>query len=53
MSTSENNSERLVQIRRKIAELKALDSDFSVFGSSSHRYLLNPTKSEQDIADFE
>lgn len=36
-----------------LRELRTLDPHFRVFGSASHRYLLGPVLSEQDLAAFE
>lgn len=40
-------------IKNKLIELKEIDSRFEVFGSSSHKYELNNSVSENDISEFE
>ncbi|HUC79845.1 MAG TPA: SMI1/KNR4 family protein [Flavisolibacter sp.] len=45
--------EQLETIKSKLKELKRLDSSFVLFGSSTHRYKLNPTLPLQKIKQFE
>lgn len=44
---------QIESIKEKLEELKNLDSGFSVFGSSSHKYELNNTLSEEEIHNLE
>lgn len=44
---------RIESIKKKLKELKNLDHRFSVFGSSSHKYELNDTLSEEEIHNIE
>ncbi len=40
-------------IKEKLTQLKALDTDYQIFGASKHQYQLNPRLDLQDITDFE
>lgn len=41
------------EIKRKIIELKDLDTNFKVFGSKSHNYVFNPKVKVNEIVHFE
>ena len=41
------------EIKQKLEELKALDTELGIFGASSHKYDLNPVINEQEIGEFE
>lgn len=41
------------EIKRKIIELKDLDTNFKVFGSKSHNYTFNPKVKVNEIVQFE
>ena len=45
--------EQLDGIISKLDELKRLDADFHIFGSKSHEYSRNITKTEDDLVQFE
>lgn len=45
--------ERISVIKQKLEELKGLDKRFSIFGSSRHKYQLNPTLTEEEISKME
>ena len=40
-------------INEKLEKLIKLDKDFSIFGSSSHEYIINPKLTEEEIQNFE
>lgn len=44
---------RLEQIKEKITLLKSLDSRYSIFGASKHRYKFNPVLEKSKIQAFE
>ena len=46
-------NEQLERINTKLKELERLDKGFTLFGSSKHRYRLNPTLQLQTIRQFE
>jgi hypothetical protein len=46
-------NEQLERIKAKLKELKHLDRGFSLFGSSKHKYKLNPALSLRQIQQFE
>ncbi|MDO4879842.1 MAG: SMI1/KNR4 family protein [Capnocytophaga sp.] len=46
-------TEQLSRIQQKIAQAKASDKDFEVFGAEGHQYHLNPPASEAEILAFE
>lgn len=41
------------QLQEKLAELRHRDPQFGVFGSSKHRYILNPCLSEEQLEEAE
>jgi hypothetical protein len=45
--------ETLERIKTKLAELKKADTKHEVFGSSRHRYKLNPAPTENELKGFE
>jgi hypothetical protein len=45
--------EQLERIKNKLKQLKGLDRGCSLFGSSKHRYLLNPTIPIEKVRQFE
>jgi len=44
---------RIINIKKKLEELRNLDKGFSVFGSSRHKYQLKPSLTEQEIIRIE
>lgn len=46
-------TEPLDIIRTKLTQLRDIDTSHKIFGSSTHKYRLNPTKSESELLDFE
>ncbi|MGA8203531.1 MAG: SMI1/KNR4 family protein [Woeseiaceae bacterium] len=46
-------SKELVQIRERLNELRERDTAFEVFGSSRHRYVLNPPLKAAELREFE
>lgn len=46
-------SEQAARIRKKILQAAKVDTNFQVFGASSHRYVLNPPVSEAKVLQFE
>ena len=48
-----NTDEKFRYVKQSLAKLKALDKNYSAFGSSSHKYLLNPTLEESEVSAFE
>jgi len=46
-------SEQAARIRKKIVQAAKVDTNFQVFGASSHRYVLNPPVSEAEVQQFE
>lgn len=40
-------------IKEKLEKLIKLDKDFSIFGSESHEYIINPKLTEEEIQNFE
>jgi len=46
-------NEQIERIKNKIAKLKSLDKDYTLFGSETHKYQLNPTLSRDKIRQFE
>jgi hypothetical protein len=45
--------EQLDSISRKLGQLKILDSQLQLFGADTHKYLLNPVLTSQQVAQFE
>lgn len=45
--------ETIVTIKHKLEELKQIDSQKAIFGSSTHQYILGKVKTEQEIQKFE
>ncbi|HEX9998487.1 MAG TPA: SMI1/KNR4 family protein [Abditibacterium sp.] len=43
----------IFEIKALIDELRDIDTDFRVFGASSHRYQFGPTLSETELREFE
>ncbi|MEA5571535.1 SMI1/KNR4 family protein [Calothrix sp. UHCC 0171] len=41
------------KLKNKLSQLVHLDTNFEVFGSESHQYILNPCLSEKELQDFE
>lgn len=50
---SEQIEAQLNRIKHKVALLRKLDTDYSLFGAFKHRYKLNPVLSVQEIQLFE
>ena len=48
-----NTDSKILFVNQSLSKLKALDKNYSVFGSSSHRYLLNAVLEESEIKAFE
>jgi len=46
-------NEQLNRIKEKIAQLKELDRNYTLFGSQTHRYIVNPTISLNQVREFE
>ena len=44
---------QIIRIKEKLTKLKNSDQDFEIFGSDTHEYNLNPTKTEFEIEKFE
>ena len=48
-----NTESKILFVKQSLAKLKTLDKNYRVFGSSSHKYLLNPVLEEEKIKAFE
>lgn len=46
-------TEQIERIIRKINELRQADKNFVLFGAKDHKYILNPTLSEEEIKSLE
>lgn len=53
MEVANSFEKQLTRIEFKIAQAKAIDSDFRVFGSGGHKYTLGPPLTEADVTAFE
>ena len=47
------DTERINRIKDKLQHLSELDSEHSIFGSETHKYELNPPKTEGELQTFE
>ena len=45
--------EQIFRIKEKLNRLKKADQDYEIFGSDTHEYNLNPTKTEEELIKFE
>ena len=45
--------EQICRIKDKLNILKEADLDYEIFGSGTHEYNLNPTKTEEELIKFE
>ena len=43
----------IFEVKKLIDKLKSIDTDFRVFGASTHRYNIGPTLSNTELLDFE
>ena len=48
-----NIESKILFVKQSLSKLKALDKDYSVFGSSSHKYLFNAVLAESEIKTVE
>lgn len=48
-----NYSPQIERIKKKFEQAKAIDSEFKVFGASSHQYKLGQTVTQKEVDDFE
>ena len=48
-----NESETIEKIAARLKAIREADPAYSLFGTASHRYRLNPTLRESEIAEFE
>lgn len=53
MDTQSGLSLQLGRVEEKLARLRRLDRRYTIFGSSSHKYELNPTIPDKQISEFE
>jgi hypothetical protein len=45
--------EQMAELADELRQLRAADTEFRVFGSPSHRYVMRPVLSEQALREFE
>ena len=48
-----NTDSKILFVKQSLAKLKALDKNYSVFGSERHKYLLHATLEKSEVSAFE